>query len=81
MQAVRPQFDQPNWNHCPTVAHLDVQGEDNFHFAGYMRKIHIESASDCVTSGADWCEPQIERLAQVRTDKLREQGKPVDLRR
>jgi hypothetical protein len=45
------------------------------------RLVHIESASDCVTSGSDWCEPQFERFGQVRTDKLREQGKLADLRR
>jgi hypothetical protein len=65
----------------PTVVFFDVQGEGNFHFAGYTQKFHIESASGCVTSGADCCEPQFQCFAQVHTDKLREQGKPVDLRR
>ena len=44
-----------------------------------MRPFHIESAFDYVANGAYEREPQFQRFVQARAEKLREQGKPVDL--
>lgn len=66
-------------NLYPTVVFFDAQGREVFRFDGYMRPFHIESAFDYVVSGAHAREPQFQRFVQSRADKLREQGKPVDL--
>lgn len=66
-------------NLYPTVVFFDAKGQEVFRFDGYMRPFHIESAFDYVASGAYAREPQFQRFVQARADKLREQGKPVDL--
>lgn len=66
-------------NLYPTVVFFDAQGSEVFRFDGYMRPFHIESAFDYVASGAHAREPQFQRFVQSRADRLREQGKPVDL--
>jgi thioredoxin-related protein len=77
--------EAPGWardlgiNLYPTVVFFDARGEEVFRFDGYMRPFHIESAFDYVASGAYGREPQFQRFVQARADKLREQGKPVDL--
>ncbi len=63
----------------PTVVFFDARGKEAFRFDGYMRPFHIESAFDYVASGAYGREPQFQRFVQARAEKLREQGKPVDL--
>lgn len=63
----------------PTVVFFDAQGREAFRFEGYLRPFHIESAFDYVASGAHAREPQFQRYVQARADKLREQGRPVDL--
>lgn len=77
--------DAPGWardlkiNLYPTVVFFDAHGKEVFRFDGYLRPFHIESAFDYVASGAYDREPQFQRFVQARADKLREQGKPVDL--
>lgn len=63
----------------PTVVFFDARGAEVFRFDGYLRPFHIESAFDYVASGAYAREPQFQRYVQARADRLREQGKPVDL--
>ncbi len=77
--------DAPGWARdlkidlYPTVVFFDQRGSEVFRFDGYMRPFHIESAFDYVASGAHAREPQFQRFVQARADKMREQGKPVDL--
>jgi thioredoxin-related protein len=66
-------------NLYPTVVFFDAQGREAFRFDGYLRPFHIESAFDYVASGAHAREPQFQRYVQARADRLREQGRPVDL--
>lgn len=63
----------------PTVVFFNSQGREVFRFDGYMRPFHVESAFDYVASGAWQHEPQFQRFVQQRADRLREQGRPVDL--
>ena len=78
-------IDAPAWardlqiNLYPTVVFFDAQGKEVFRFDGYLRPFHIESAFDFVASGAYASEPQFQRFVQARADRLREQGRPVDL--
>ena len=63
----------------PTVVFFDARGREVFRFDGYLRPFHIESAFDYVASGAYAREPQFQRFVQARADRLRAQGRPVDL--
>ena len=63
----------------PTVVFFDARGAEVFRFDGELRPFHIESAFDYVASGAYAREPQFQRFVQARADRLREQGRPVDL--
>jgi thioredoxin-related protein len=66
-------------NLYPTVVFFDAQGREVFRFDGYMRPFHIESAFDYVAGGAYAREPQFQRFVQARAERMREQGRPVDL--
>ncbi|WP_284617319.1 thioredoxin family protein [Aquabacterium humicola] len=63
----------------PTVVFFDAQGREAFRFDGYMRPFHIESAFEYVADGAYRQQPHFQRFVQAKADRLREQGKPVDL--
>jgi thioredoxin-related protein len=63
----------------PTVVFFDARGAEVFRFDGELRPFHIESAFDYVASGAYEREPQFQRFVQARADRLRAQGRPVDL--
>jgi thioredoxin-related protein len=65
----------------PTAVFFDVQGREVFRFEGDLRPFHIESAFEYVASGAYAQEPQFQRFVQARTERLREQGRVVDLMR
>lgn len=58
---------------------FDAQGREVFRFDGYMRPFHIESAFEYVADGAYRQQPNFQRFVQAKADRLREQGKPVDL--
>jgi len=66
-------------NLYPTMVFFDAEGREAFRFDGYLRPFHIESAFDYVASGAYRTQPEFQRFVQVRADRLREAGKPVDL--
>lgn len=66
-------------NLYPTVVFFDAAGREVFRFEGYLRPFHIESAFDYVASGAYRDEPQFQRYVQARAERLRAQGRPVDL--
>ena len=68
-----------NINLYPTVVFFDGSGREAFRFDGYLRPFHIESAFDYVASGAYRGEPQFQRFVQARAERLRAQGRPVDL--
>jgi thioredoxin-related protein len=63
----------------PTAVFFDAQGREVFRFDGYLRPFHIESAFDYVASGAYRGEPQFQRFVQARAERLRGQGRAVDL--
>jgi thioredoxin-related protein len=65
----------------PTAVFFDAQGREVFRFEGDLRPFHVESAFKYVASGAYAHEPQFQRFVQARTERLREQGRVVDLMR
>jgi thioredoxin-related protein len=66
-------------NLYPTVVFFDAQGQEAFRFDGYLRPFHIETAFDYVASGKHRSEPQFQRYVQARAERLRAQGRNVDL--
>ncbi|MFT3663755.1 thioredoxin family protein [Piscinibacter sp.] len=66
-------------NLYPTAVFFDAAGAEVFRFDGYLRPFHIESAFDYVASRAYRDEPQFQRFVQARAERLRAQGRPVDL--
>jgi thioredoxin-related protein len=65
----------------PTAVFFDARGREVFRFEGDLRPFHVESAFEYVASGAYAQEPQFQRFVQARTERLREQGRVVDLMR
>lgn len=63
----------------PTVVFFDAGNREVFRIDGYTRPFHLVSAFEYVSSGAYRTEPQFQRYIQQRADRLRAQGKPVDL--
>jgi thioredoxin-related protein len=65
----------------PTAVFFDARGREVFRFEGELRPFHVESAFEYVASGAYAQEPQFQRFVQARAERLREQGRVVDLMR
>ncbi len=50
-----------------------------FRFEGYVRPFHLAGAFDYVASGAYRTQPEFQRFLQAKAERLREQGRTVDL--
>jgi hypothetical protein len=50
-----------------------------FRAEGYLRPFHLAAAMDYVASGAYRAEPSYQRYLQARADRMRAEGKTVDL--
>ena len=66
-------------NYAPSLLFLDKAGNEVFRAEAYLKAFHLQSILDYVASGAYRDEPEFQRYIDVRADRLREQGKQVDL--
>jgi len=66
-------------NYAPSLVFLDRSGNEVFRAEAYLKAFHLQSILDYVASGAYLDEPEFQRYIDVRADRLREQGKSVDL--
>ncbi len=66
-------------NYAPSLVFLDKSGNEVFRAEAYLKAFHLQSILDYVASGAYLDEPEFQRYIDVRADRLREQGKRVDL--
>jgi thioredoxin-related protein len=64
---------------APSLVFLDVAGKEVFRAEGYLRPFHIAAVLDYVASGAYRAEPSYQRYLQARTDRMRAEGRTVDL--
>ena len=58
---------------------FDRSGTEVFRIDAYLRPFHLASSLEYVASGAYRDEPSFQRFIQARTERLRAQGKNVDL--
>ena len=68
-----------NVGYTPTLVFLDGKGGEAFRTEGYLRPFHLAATLEYVASGAYRAEPSFQRYLQARADRLRAEGKPVDL--
>ena len=65
--------------YTPSLVYLDAQGKEAFRTEGYLRPFHLAASVDYVASGAYRSEPSFQRYLQARADRMRAEGKAVDL--
>jgi thioredoxin-related protein len=65
--------------YAPTMVFLGTDGREIFRAEGYLKPFHVASTLDYVASGAWRTEPSLQRFIQLRADRLRAAGHPVDL--
>ena len=64
---------------APTLVFLDAGGKEVFRAEGYLRPFHLAGVMEYVATGAYRTEPSFQRFVQARAERLRAEGKPVDL--
>jgi len=65
--------------YAPSLVFLDKSGNEVFRAEAYLKAFHLQSVLEYVASEAYLDEPEFQRYIDVRADRLREQGKRVDL--
>jgi thioredoxin-related protein len=65
--------------YIPSLVFLEPAGKEAFRSEGYLRPFHLASVLDYVASGAYRREPSFQRYLQARADRMRAEGKAVDL--
>ena len=68
-----------NITYTPSLVFLEPSGAEAFRVEGYVRPFHLAAAIDYVATGAWRAEPSYQRWLQARADRLRAEGKAVDL--
>jgi hypothetical protein len=66
-------------DYVPTIVLFDAQGSERLRMEAYFRPFHVAGSLAYVSSGAWRSEPSFQRYLQARGERLRRQGKPVDL--
>lgn len=65
--------------YAPGLVFFDAAGAEVFRVEAYLRPFHLASALDYVASGAYRGEPSFQRFIQARAERMRVQGRSVDL--
>jgi thioredoxin-related protein len=65
--------------YAPALVFFDARAGEVFRVEAYLRPFHLASALEYVASGAYRSEPNFQRFIQQRAERLRAQGKPVEL--
>jgi thioredoxin-related protein len=68
-----------NITYSPSLVFLDTAGREAFRVEGYVRPFHLAASFDYVASGAYRREPSFQRYLQARAERMRAEGKEVDL--
>jgi thioredoxin-related protein len=68
-----------NVGYVPTMLLFDARGREVFRTEAYLRPFHIAGALDYVASGEYLREPSFQRFLQLKAERMRERGEPVDL--
>lgn len=70
---------QLNIQYTPSLVFFDEKGKEVFRTEAYLRTFHVQSVMEYIASGAYRTQPNLQRYIQERADRLRAQGRPVDL--
>ena len=70
---------QLNITYLPAMVFFDPKGKEVMRIDAQMRSFHIQSVFDYVLSGAYKTELNFQRYISARADKIREEGKDVDI--
>ncbi len=65
--------------YAPTIVLFDQEGREVIRSEAYLKAFHTQSILDYVGSGAYRTEPEFQRYLADRTDRIRSQGKDVDI--
>ncbi len=65
--------------YAPSVVFFDAGGREVFRIDAYLRPFHFSSSFAYVADRGYVAEPSFQRWLRARADRLRAQGKPVDL--
>jgi thioredoxin-related protein len=65
--------------YTPSIVFFGAAGREVFRIEAYLRPFHLHSALEYVASGGYASEPSFQRYIQARAQRLREQGKPVEI--
>jgi thioredoxin-related protein len=68
-----------NVAYAPTAVFFDERGREVFRAEAYLKQFHVQSALDYVAGKGYRDQPSFQRFLQARAEKLREQGKSVDI--
>jgi len=71
--------DELGVTYTPALVFFADDGREVFRIDAYLRPFHLASSLEYVASGAYRDEPSFQRFIQARTERLRAQGKGVDL--
>jgi thioredoxin-related protein len=65
--------------YTPSLVLFDARGTEVIRIEAYLRPFHLSGAFAYVTSGAYRDEPSFQRFLQARAERMRREGRPVDL--
>ena len=65
--------------YAPTIVLFDQEGREVIRSEAYFKAFHTQSILDYVGSGAYRTEPEFQRYLSDRADRIRSQGKDVDI--
>ena len=68
-----------NISYLPSILFFDSKGKEVMRIDAQLRTFHIQSVFDYVISGAYKTEENFQRYISARADKIREEGKNVDI--
>ena len=68
-----------NIAYTPSIVFFDPSGREVIRIEAYLRPFHLAAAFAYVSSGAHRSQPSFQRFLQARAERLRREGRPVDL--
>jgi len=71
--------DQLGISYLPSILFFDNKGQEVMRVDAQLRTFHIQSVFDYVISGAFKTEENFQRYISARAEKIREEGKDVDI--
>ena len=65
--------------YTPTIVFFDERGAEVFRIEAYLRPFHLATSFEYVASGGYRTEPEFQRYIQAKAERMRAQGKKIEL--